>query len=105
MRYVKKTNVSGGMLVDQDLACQLLVVFGPPLVIAAYWFGKQGMYLPTMDWIMLIVALAVGMVGIWLPIPRPLVRRIIATVLYVPSMTAALFFGLLIFECSRGNCL
>lgn len=71
------------------------------LVIGGYWTlisYRSGI----VDWVVLVVAVALGVLGIWLAPWRRGNQRI-ATVVYVPAMSLVLFFSLLFLECSTGN--
>ena len=81
----------------------LLIVAAPLLLMAGYWLlvhDRSG----SMDWMVLALAIAVGLMGIWLA-PWRRAAQTAVTVAYVPLMGLALAVCLVAFECSTGNCL
>lgn len=81
----------------------LLIIGAPLLIMGGYWLviaDRSGL----LDWIVLAVSVAVGAAGIW-SAPWRIAVRVAATLAYVPVMGAALAAGLIILECSTGNCL
>ena len=81
----------------------LLIVVAPILVIGGYWLAvddRSGL----LDWIVLAVALVVGLAGIWSAHWRTPAKAAL-TLAYVPLMGVALAAGLFALECSTGNCL
>ena len=81
----------------------LLIIAAPLLIMSGYWFvidDRSGL----LDWIVLAVAVGVGLVGIW-SAPWRSGAQVAATLAYVPMMGIALAAGVLFLECSTGNCL
>ena len=81
----------------------LIIIAAPLLCMGGYWLvvgDRSG----TLDWVMLVVALAVGLAGIWSARWR-IAPKAALTLAYVPLMGAALAASLLALECSTGNCL
>ncbi|MGD9714759.1 MAG: hypothetical protein AB7V46_22265 [Thermomicrobiales bacterium] len=81
----------------------LLTIVAPPVVMVGYWFfidDRSGL----LDWIVLTVAVCVGLMGIW-SAPWRRGVQVAMTLAYVPVMGVALAAGLLALECSTGNCL
>lgn len=81
-----------------------LIIIAAPLLITATYSLLVGPRWAFMDWIVLIVSVAVGAVGIW-SAPWRGQTRVIATIAYVPLMGFALAATYLFTQCATGNCL
>jgi hypothetical protein len=81
----------------------LLIIAVPLILVGAYWLAidqRSGLQ----DWIVLGLAVGVGVAGIW-SAPWRRKAKVASTAAYVPVMGVAFAAGVLFLECSTGNCL